>query len=137
MHRQDYPYPASQFFCHILRLRSSPAHYGNRVVAVLLPRQMMAYAVLKYCIPAATWTIMGDVSQNIRFGIGLNDSLLCTQKVLINIIDASLPLFRPKQPGILFYFLPAYLCYGRCVAEYPFWYWLKRLGRAERADADG
>lgn len=34
---------------------------------------MMAYAVLKYCIPAATWTIMGDVSQNIRFGIGLND----------------------------------------------------------------
>lgn len=34
---------------------------------------MMAYAVLKYCIPACTWTIMGDVSQNIRFGIGLND----------------------------------------------------------------
>lgn len=34
---------------------------------------MMAYAVLKYCIPGATWTIMGDVSQNIRFGVGLND----------------------------------------------------------------
>ncbi len=34
---------------------------------------MMAYAVLKYCIPACTWTIMGDVSQNIRFGVGLND----------------------------------------------------------------
>ncbi|MGN0507487.1 MAG: HelD family protein [Lachnospiraceae bacterium] len=34
---------------------------------------MMSYAVLKYCIPGATWTIMGDVSQNIRFGVGLND----------------------------------------------------------------
>ena len=34
---------------------------------------MMAYRVLKYCIPACTWTIMGDVSQNIRYGVGLND----------------------------------------------------------------
>lgn len=34
---------------------------------------MMAYAVLKYCIPLCTWTIMGDVSQNIHFGFGLND----------------------------------------------------------------
>lgn len=34
---------------------------------------MMAYSVLKYCIPGCTWTIMGDVSQNIHFGFGLND----------------------------------------------------------------
>ena len=34
---------------------------------------MMAYSVLKFCIPQCTWTIMGDVSQNIRFGFGLND----------------------------------------------------------------
>lgn len=34
---------------------------------------MMAYAVLKFCIPACTWTIMGDISQNIRFGSGLYD----------------------------------------------------------------
>lgn len=35
---------------------------------------MMAYAVLKYCMRAGcTFTIMGDVSQNISFGYGLND----------------------------------------------------------------
>ncbi len=34
---------------------------------------MMAYAVLKYCIKDCTYTIMGDVSQNIHFGYGLND----------------------------------------------------------------
>ncbi|MDO4292659.1 MAG: AAA family ATPase [Eubacteriales bacterium] len=34
---------------------------------------MMAYAVLKYCIRDCTYTIMGDVSQNIRMGYGLND----------------------------------------------------------------
>lgn len=34
---------------------------------------LMAYGVLRYCIPAGAWTIMGDVSQNIHFGYGLND----------------------------------------------------------------
>lgn len=34
---------------------------------------MMAYSVLKFCIPMCTWTIMGDVSQNIHFGFGMND----------------------------------------------------------------
>ncbi len=34
---------------------------------------LMAYGVLRYCIPACSWTIMGDVSQNIHFGFGLND----------------------------------------------------------------
>lgn len=34
---------------------------------------MMVYRVLYYCIPRCTYTIMGDVSQNIRFGFGLND----------------------------------------------------------------
>ncbi len=34
---------------------------------------MMAYQVLNYCIPGCGWTIMGDVSQNIHFGFGLND----------------------------------------------------------------
>lgn len=34
---------------------------------------LMAYAALNYCIPRCAWTIMGDVSQNIRFGFGLND----------------------------------------------------------------
>lgn len=34
---------------------------------------MMAYRVLHFCIPRCTYTIMGDVSQNIRFGFGLND----------------------------------------------------------------
>lgn len=43
---------------------------------------MMAYAVLHACIKDCTYTIMGDVSQNIHFGFGLTDweelrKLLC------------------------------------------------------------
>lgn len=34
---------------------------------------MMAYASLMYCLRGCTYTIMGDVSQNISFGYGLND----------------------------------------------------------------
>jgi len=34
---------------------------------------MMAYNVLKFCIRDCTYTIMGDISQNIHFGYGLND----------------------------------------------------------------
>ena len=34
---------------------------------------MMAYASLKFCMHRCTYTIMGDVSQNIRFGCGLDD----------------------------------------------------------------
>ena len=44
---------------------------------------MMAYAVLKYCMKDCTYTVMGDVSQNIHFGFGLADwkelrALLCS-----------------------------------------------------------
>ena len=46
---------------------------------------MMVYRVLHYCIPRCTYTIMGDVSQNIHFGFGLSDweelrSLLLTDE---------------------------------------------------------
>lgn len=34
---------------------------------------MMAYSVLRYCIRDCTYTVMGDVSQNIHFGYGLSD----------------------------------------------------------------
>lgn len=34
---------------------------------------MMAYCVLDFCIKDCTYTIMGDISQNIHFGYGLND----------------------------------------------------------------
>lgn len=34
---------------------------------------MMVYSVMKYCIKDCTYTIMGDVSQNIQFGYGLAD----------------------------------------------------------------
>ena len=34
---------------------------------------MMAYRALAYCLRGCTYTIMGDVSQNIHFGYGLND----------------------------------------------------------------
>ena len=45
---------------------------------------MMAYAVLKYYMKDCTYTVMGDVSQNIHFGFGLADweelrKLLCSQ----------------------------------------------------------
>ncbi len=34
---------------------------------------MMAYGALNYCLRGCTYTIMGDVSQNIHIGYGLND----------------------------------------------------------------
>lgn len=34
---------------------------------------MMVYNSLAYCLRGCTYTIMGDVSQNIRYGYGLND----------------------------------------------------------------
>ncbi len=34
---------------------------------------MLVYRVLDSCIRECTYTIMGDVSQNIHFGYGLND----------------------------------------------------------------
>lgn len=34
---------------------------------------MMAYRCLHFCINGCTYTVMGDVSQNIHFGFGLND----------------------------------------------------------------
>lgn len=34
---------------------------------------MMAYGALEYCLRGCTYTIMGDVSQNIHYGCGLND----------------------------------------------------------------
>ncbi len=34
---------------------------------------MMAYYALNFCIRGCTYTVMGDVSQNIHFGYGLND----------------------------------------------------------------
>ena len=34
---------------------------------------MMVYSALKFCIKDCTYTIMGDVSQNIHFDYGLND----------------------------------------------------------------
>lgn len=34
---------------------------------------MMAYGALAYCLRGCTYTIMGDVSQNIHYGYGLND----------------------------------------------------------------
>ncbi len=34
---------------------------------------MMVYLVLHFCIYRCTYTVMGDVSQNIHFGYGLND----------------------------------------------------------------
>lgn len=34
---------------------------------------MMVYSTLAYCLRGCTYTIMGDVSQNIHYGYGLND----------------------------------------------------------------
>lgn len=56
---------------------------------------LMAYGVLRYCIPACSWTIMGDVSQNIHFGFGLNDweelkkIVLCDPKDTFTVLSKS------------------------------------------------
>lgn len=56
---------------------------------------LMAYGVLHYCIPACSWTIMGDVSQNIHFGFGLDDweelkkLLLCDPKDSFAVLSKS------------------------------------------------
>lgn len=56
---------------------------------------LMAYGVLHYCIPRCAWTIMGDVSQNIHFGFGLNDweelrkMILCDPKDTFAVLSKS------------------------------------------------
>ena len=56
---------------------------------------MMAYSVLKFCIKDCTYTIMGDVSQNIHFGYGLNDweelkkLFLSTDRASFNVLKKS------------------------------------------------
>ena len=53
---------------------------------------MMAYAVLKYCMRGCTFTIMGDVSQNIHFGYGLNDWEVLKKVMLTGLKDQFLAL---------------------------------------------
>lgn len=48
---------------------------------------MMAYAALTYCLRGCTYTIMGDVSQNIHFGYGLNDWRELQELVLTGTYD--------------------------------------------------
>lgn len=49
---------------------------------------MMVYHVLHFCIPRCTYTVMGDVSQNIHFGFGLNDWEELRQMLLTNELDS-------------------------------------------------
>ena len=49
---------------------------------------MMAYLVLKFCIRGCTYTVMGDVSQNIHFGYGLNDWEELKKVLLTNEMDS-------------------------------------------------
>lgn len=49
---------------------------------------MMAYSVLKFCIKDCTYTIMGDISQNIHFGYGLNDWEELRTLLLIDEMDS-------------------------------------------------
>lgn len=49
---------------------------------------MMAYAVLNFCIRDCSYTIMGDVSQNIHFGFGLNDWEELKQLLLTTDLDS-------------------------------------------------
>jgi len=48
---------------------------------------MMAYASLKYCLSTCTFTIMGDVSQNIYIDYGLNDWKELRELMLPNEFD--------------------------------------------------
>ena len=49
---------------------------------------MMAYSVLKFCIKDCTYTVMGDVSQNIHFGYGLIDWEELKDLLLANEMDS-------------------------------------------------
>lgn len=49
---------------------------------------MMAYNCLVYCMRGCTYTIMGDVSQNIHYGYGLNDWEALKKLVLTGTYDA-------------------------------------------------
>lgn len=49
---------------------------------------MMVYRVLHFCIPRCTYTIMGDVSQNIQFGFGLSDWEELRQMLLTDALDS-------------------------------------------------
>ena len=49
---------------------------------------MMAYGALVYCLRGCTYTIMGDVSQNIHFGYGLNDWKNLQELVLTGTFDS-------------------------------------------------
>ncbi len=49
---------------------------------------MMAYACLAYCLRDCTYTIMGDVSQNIHFGYGLNDWKDLKELILTGTFDS-------------------------------------------------
>lgn len=49
---------------------------------------MMAYGALTYCLRSCTYTIMGDVSQNIHFGYGLNDWEELKKLVLTGMYDS-------------------------------------------------
>lgn len=49
---------------------------------------MMAYKCLHYCMRGCTYTIMGDTSQNIHFGYGLNDWEELRKLVLTGTYDA-------------------------------------------------
>lgn len=49
---------------------------------------MMAYGALAYCLRGCTYTIMGDVSQNIHFGYGLNDWRELQELILTGAYDS-------------------------------------------------
>lgn len=49
---------------------------------------MMAYGALAYCMRGCTYTIMGDVSQNIHFGYGLNDWKDLQELILTGTFDS-------------------------------------------------
>ncbi len=49
---------------------------------------MMVYDCLDFCVGGCTYTIMGDVSQNIHFGFGLNDWEALRRLLLPNPMDS-------------------------------------------------
>ncbi len=61
---------------------------------------MMAYSVLKYCMQGCTFTIMGDVSQNIYYGYGLNDWEMLRRLMLTGPYDEFLLLKKSYRNTI-------------------------------------
>ena len=81
---------------------------------------MMAYCCLHYCMRGCTYTIMGDTSQNIHFGYGLNDWEELRKLVLTGTYDAFGLLKKVIEIQLRFPILPRIYC-AMVILQFTLW----------------